>query len=305
MLPALVDQAPAARPPEPERVVGQRLELQVDFSPAAPLSVSAAPFDLFIFRAGDFGHQIRFPQYMGTQQMRALFNTEEDRSTDGRRFVHGTGVPAALLLGGATTDPLEGVRIHEHFPEIVTFAATAGAQGTNFHSVGVVAARGRGVGSVVIPMLQVDTSRATAFDAQLAWSSSLRPPHRGGGGAGEVAHARASEVAREGIGGVGHAIAVGVLRECRGDGGEGEQGHADELRSEGRDQHLPGLSRGARLCQTGDNSDGRNVDAWPGRWEATRASGPWTWWRRAPGPRGAGSSSPPAGGSRSGGGGGR
>jgi LruC domain-containing protein len=155
------------------QVAGQRLELEVSFAPAAALSVAAAPFDLFIFRAGDFPHQIHLPQYTGTQVMRSgLFNSGLDISSGNRRFVHSSGVPAALVLPTATSYPLEGVAIHEHFPEIVTFAATAGAQGTNFFASGVVPGRGRAVGAVAISPRVFDSSCVTVFNAQLAWSSA-------------------------------------------------------------------------------------------------------------------------------------
>ena len=133
-------------------VPGQRLELEVAFSPPAPLSVAAAPFDVFVFRAGDFAHQIHFPQYAGTAAMNtALFNSAQDASTPSRRFVHVSGVPAALNLMTTTRYPLEGVAISALFPDILSFAGSGGATHTNFYASSVVSSQGHSVAALALP----------------------------------------------------------------------------------------------------------------------------------------------------------
>ena len=131
---------------------GQRLEVELTFSPPAALSMAAAPFDLFIFRTGDFSHQIHFPQYAGTAAMNgALFGTDHDGSQEGRRFVHASGVPAALNLMTTTRYPLEGARIDELFPDIVGFASSGGAQNQGFYTSTIVAARGHHIPALPVP----------------------------------------------------------------------------------------------------------------------------------------------------------
>jgi LruC domain-containing protein len=139
--------------PAVARVAGQRLELEVTFSTAAPISTAAAPFDLFIFRSGDFGHQIHLPQYLGTQAMnRGLFNTQQDASAGARRFVHLSGVPAALLLSTTTLYPLEGVAISALFPDITLFASSGGEQNTSFYQANrAVAGQGHDVAMLALP----------------------------------------------------------------------------------------------------------------------------------------------------------
>jgi LruC domain-containing protein len=143
------------------RVAGQRLEVEVTFATPALLSSAAAPFDVFIFRSGDLGHQIHFPQYAGTAAMNsALFNTDQDASSAARRFVHVSGVPAALNLMTSTRYPLEGVGVSALFPDIVPFAASGGAQAQAFYASNVVAAQGHDVPASAVPALDVDVACA-------------------------------------------------------------------------------------------------------------------------------------------------
>ena len=142
------------------RLNGQRIELEVTFATPAAMSVAAAPFDVFVFRAGDFGHQIHFPQYAGTAAMNtALFNSGQDASTSSRRFVHLTGTPAALNLMTTTRYPLEHVAISSLFPDIVDFAESGGAINQSFYSSNVIAAQGH---AVVAPALPTVAAPSTA-----------------------------------------------------------------------------------------------------------------------------------------------
>ena len=140
--------------PGQPQLPGQRLELEVTFAAPAALSVATAPFDVFIFRSGDFGHQIHFPQYSGTSAMHTgLFGSSQDGSTTTRRFVHQSGIPAALNLMTSTRYPLEGAAVSSLFPDIVSFAASAGATHATFYASNVVTSQGREVSAPAVPGL--------------------------------------------------------------------------------------------------------------------------------------------------------
>ena len=139
-------------PPGQPHQAGQRLELEVTFSTPAAMSLAQAPFDVFVFRAGDWGHQIHFPQYAGTAAMNtSLFNTDQDASTPTRRFVHLSGVPAALNLMTTTRYPLESVAISALFPDIVGFASSGGTTNQGFYSSNVVASQGHDIAALGLP----------------------------------------------------------------------------------------------------------------------------------------------------------
>jgi LruC domain-containing protein len=148
------------------RITGQRLEVEVSFAAPVALSLAAAPFDVFIFRAGDLSHQIHLPQYLGTQAMNAgLFGTAEDGSTATRRFVHRTGIPAALNLLTTTHYPQEEVAIERLFPNILGFASSGGATHADFYATQVVTAQGHDVAALAVPTLATpDTSCVPVFD---------------------------------------------------------------------------------------------------------------------------------------------
>jgi sulfatase modifying factor 1 len=137
-----------------ERLEGQRLEVEVAFASPAPVSVAEAPFDVFVFRAGDPGHQIHFPQYAGTAAMDgSLFGSDGDGSSATRRFVSRSGVPAALNLMTTTRYPLEGVGIAALFPDIAGFASSGGARNASFYTSTVVAAQGHDVPARPLPVV--------------------------------------------------------------------------------------------------------------------------------------------------------
>lgn len=132
--------------PELDRVQGDRLEVEISFATPAALSASTAPWDVFVFRSGDFSHQIHFPQYAGTAAMNtALFNTAEDGSTASRHFVHVSGVPAALDLMTTEFYPQEAIDIASLFPNIVGFASSGGTTHQDFYVRDVVSSAGFGV----------------------------------------------------------------------------------------------------------------------------------------------------------------
>jgi LruC domain-containing protein len=148
------------------RLEGETLTFELSFPDPRDLSVAEAPFDLFVFRAGDLSHQIHFPQYDGTALMNgALFGAGEDGSTVGRRFVHRSGVPAALNLMTSTRYPLEGVEIATLFPSILEFAATGGAAAADFYARATVFSAGHDIPpNPVPPGAPADTSCVVGSD---------------------------------------------------------------------------------------------------------------------------------------------
>ena len=126
--------------PELPRQVAPLVVVEVTLAAPVALDLAAAPFDLFIFRSGDPGHEIHRPGYSGSAAMNAgLFGTQDDGSTPGRRFVDSQGIPSVLVLPEATPYPAEGVAISALFPNILLFAASGGASAADFYLSPVVA----------------------------------------------------------------------------------------------------------------------------------------------------------------------
>ncbi len=145
-------QGPINSEPSVARVAGQQLELEVTFSPAATLNGAQAPFDLFIFRDYDFGHQIHLPRYRGTAAMdTTLFGRGVDGTSAQRAFVDTQGLPYALDLGTSNRYPHERSPIHSLFPEIVGFASSGGATHTNFYASSVNASHGFDLSALAVP----------------------------------------------------------------------------------------------------------------------------------------------------------
>jgi LruC domain-containing protein len=160
------------------RLTGQRLELEFTFSAPSAMTVSAAPFDLFIFRAGvSPRHEIHFPQYSGTASLRGgLFNTEQDGSTVNRKFVHTSGVPAALNLMTSTRYPLEGTGISELFPDIIGFATSHGQSNQSFFSApSVVGSKGHQVQADAVPARPAPSTTCVVAAAPPALYMNLTP----------------------------------------------------------------------------------------------------------------------------------
>jgi len=110
--------------------------IQVDITFASPvtLAMSGAPYDLFIFETNTPGHEIHLPSFAGTSRMNtALFGTGVDASGGGRNFVDGSGLPYALHIPVLAPYPQEAVPVFGLFPDIVGFAASAGANNQDFY----------------------------------------------------------------------------------------------------------------------------------------------------------------------------
>ena len=116
--------------------------LQVDVVLAAPFAgdiAAEAPFDVFLFRAQQRGLEVHRTIYGGTHQMdTSLFNTASDRSSPGHYFVDERGLPFVLDLPALTVWPSEGTDLALLWPDVLIFAASAGAQGRDFYSSTVV-----------------------------------------------------------------------------------------------------------------------------------------------------------------------
>ena len=131
-------------------------------TPLDPAGVTGqAPFDLFLFRTGDHGHQIHRPRYGGTAAMNpALFGTRSDAANPGAGlfFKDARGLPFVIELPVLDRWPQEGVDIAQLFPNILTFAASAGTQAQDFYVTGVQISAGyAGAGSLLPSFGAMDT----------------------------------------------------------------------------------------------------------------------------------------------------
>jgi LruC domain-containing protein len=136
--------------PSSPAVTGQSLEIEVVL--ATPVSLVPALHDLFIFRAGDFSHQIHFPEYRGTSAMNAaLFNSGRDASSPARAFIYNDGTPFALNLQTASFYPREAVSIHLLYPNILGFAQSGGTAFTDFWTDGSQSHQGLSAGTLAPP----------------------------------------------------------------------------------------------------------------------------------------------------------
>lgn len=159
-------------------VAGSVVEINITFPAGVALNANAAPFDVFIYRTGDFAHQIHLPQFAGTARMRnALFNTQNDGSGASRKFVNQGGIPFVLSVPVSSKFPKEGTRIESLFPDIVTFGSSAGASGQNFFSNNVANQHAFSRALSAAPNVTVDASlRCTqVFDLATDFSTSSNP----------------------------------------------------------------------------------------------------------------------------------
>ena len=121
----------------PVRPVSVTIELN---GPVA-LELGYAPFDLFIARVGDDGHQIHQAAYPGTARMNtALFGTEDDKSNATLKtyFVNAQGLPFALHVPTLVPWATESVSLDHLYPAIISFAASGGTRGADWYLSNVV-----------------------------------------------------------------------------------------------------------------------------------------------------------------------
>lgn len=149
-----------------------QMHVDVVFSSPVDLLASDAPYDLYLRRTSDAGHQIHLPKFSGSAAMNAnLFGGQFDGSAPGRRFVDQQGIPAVLLLPEATMYPSEGKPISALFPNITLFASSGGVEAQDFYTSQVVTTAGfvdvNGLGApspVAVVAVPVDNTCLTLAD---------------------------------------------------------------------------------------------------------------------------------------------
>jgi LruC domain-containing protein len=108
-----------------------------DLQLASPAALTGdAPFDLFIARTSDYGHQIHLPQYGGTSLVdSSLFDTGDDNSSaaTGTYYVNKQGVPFALNVPQTIPWPTETTPIDLAYPDIDAYFASGGTQHTDWY----------------------------------------------------------------------------------------------------------------------------------------------------------------------------
>jgi LruC domain-containing protein len=117
---------------------GLAFEVLIEFSTPVSLDQTQAPYDVYMFRTGNPGHEIHGPTYGGTSAMQSsLFGTFDDASGPSRYFVDGSGLPFVLAIPQLVPYPSEATSISSLFPDIVPFATSGGANNTNFYQTNV------------------------------------------------------------------------------------------------------------------------------------------------------------------------
>lgn len=130
--------------------LGENLEFEVQFDPPLDLSIDS-PFDFFIFRSGNYSHQIHLPQFGPTALaledpvIADLFGTEDDCSNQlciagdgsvvdniGRYYVDQQGTPGALEMPQYDNWTKEGSPIDQVFPDFSEWVASQGATHTDW-----------------------------------------------------------------------------------------------------------------------------------------------------------------------------
>lgn len=122
-------------PSAPATTASAPIVVDVVFAPGASLTLAAAPFDVFVFRSSDVGHEIHLPAFRGSSRMNsALFGSGVDGSSPSRSFVDTSGLPYALHLPTGSAYPREAQPISTLFAEITTFASSGGTAGQSFYT---------------------------------------------------------------------------------------------------------------------------------------------------------------------------
>ncbi|MBS2021328.1 MAG: LruC domain-containing protein [Deltaproteobacteria bacterium] len=123
-------------------VNGHAFNVHVTFAQATALDTSLMPYDLFIARSDDFGHQLHLSQYAGTDRMNAgLFGGADDRSTQAAHFIDERGLPFAMTVPESVHWMQERAEISTGYPDIIGFASSGGATNANWYETNVNAAQ--------------------------------------------------------------------------------------------------------------------------------------------------------------------
>ena len=140
-----------------------------------------APFDLFVSRVGDEGHQVHMARYDGskTGANSSLFGTADDASNrdlslasgadnTGRHYVTSTGVPFAIDLPEMVQWTTERTAIEKLFPDIIGFGASAGHNNADFYKrpdPGFAYSGGSGGSSRPVPPAPIGLDQGPIFSA--------------------------------------------------------------------------------------------------------------------------------------------
>jgi LruC domain-containing protein len=164
--------------PTAEAMRGKPQNFLVRFAVPVALDVAEAPFDLFLARTDDVGHQIHLPQYGGTDRMdRSLFGTQNDASSEQRHFVNGRGLPFALHMPQVIAWPREYMSLDSVYPEIGLFAVSGGQEGRSWYTGAMDLERAYlgGTGESYPPMpVIVGPSAPTADRSCVGWNGTVQ-----------------------------------------------------------------------------------------------------------------------------------
>jgi LruC domain-containing protein len=110
-------------------VPSRSYRLTVEFNAAQPGASFSSPYNPFIFRTEDRGHEVHLPGKAPTALARsALFGTGDDRTAGNSTYVDGNGRPWALELPTVWKYPNETIDLTLPYPNMAAWASSAGAQ---------------------------------------------------------------------------------------------------------------------------------------------------------------------------------
>jgi len=116
-------------------VPGQSIVLSFSFAVPVALSMSAAPFDVYIFHVGQTRRETHRPNYAGTSMMfSSMFGTGVDGSGNGRYFVDTQGLPFVLDVPEGAAYPQEATHVAQLWPNISAFGASGGTTNQDFYT---------------------------------------------------------------------------------------------------------------------------------------------------------------------------
>lgn len=114
------------------------VEVEIVFNQPVTLDTALAPFDPFLFRAWDRGHEVHGSAYPGTSSMKAsLFGTADDGSAGQRYFVSQGGLPFVLSMPQQAAYPSEFTDVAQLYPDILGFAASGGTSNGDYYLTNV------------------------------------------------------------------------------------------------------------------------------------------------------------------------
>ncbi len=121
--------------------IGREVALVITFAqpiPTSQLDTGVTPFDLFIARTGDYGHQVHLSQFPGTDlaDPKLLTMGDNDNSSSAH-FVNHQGLPFALNIPYPNYWAQERISIDKAFPDIIGFASSGGTSNLDWFQTNV------------------------------------------------------------------------------------------------------------------------------------------------------------------------